>query len=251
MIQNGTMNERLKRARISAGYRTASDAINRFGWRGSTYRAHENGQNHFDAQTATNYARAYGVNAGWLLTGDGAMSAKAKLSRRAELVQTNGDGPDGHEKGSNIPVLGVAAAGVWMEDEVRRMTNGSGRTHPFPADPRFPVEAQFDLVVEGTSINRFAQPGDHIRCVDVEAAGIDVEDGDLVIVERTRGNSLKETSARRVRRSGEHYEFWPDSSDPLWQTPVIVKDGHSQENENVRVIGLVIWKFRDACDRDA
>lgn len=83
-MKNETMNERLKRARLAAGFRTASDAISRFGWRGSTYRAHENGQNHFDAETAGTYARAYGVSAGWLLTGDGIPGGKASVSRRVD-----------------------------------------------------------------------------------------------------------------------------------------------------------------------
>lgn len=66
-----TMSDRLKKARVSAGFYKASDAINKFGWKASTYRAHESRQNQFDATTALSYARAYGVNAGWLLTGEG------------------------------------------------------------------------------------------------------------------------------------------------------------------------------------
>ena len=60
-----TMSDRLKKARVSAGFYKASDAINKFGWKASTYRAHESRQNQFDATTALSYARAYGVNAGW------------------------------------------------------------------------------------------------------------------------------------------------------------------------------------------
>lgn len=65
------MAERLRRAREKAGYRTATDAINKLKWPSSAYRAHENGQNNFRADTAEQYAEAYGVSAAWLLLGDG------------------------------------------------------------------------------------------------------------------------------------------------------------------------------------
>jgi len=64
------MNKRLVNARIAAGFATATDAIAYCGWRSSTYRAHENGQNNFGLESAAEYAKAYGVSAAWLLLGD-------------------------------------------------------------------------------------------------------------------------------------------------------------------------------------
>ena len=64
------MNKRLRDARITAGFATATDAIEYCGWKGSTYRAHENGQNNFNVEYATIYGRAYGVSAAWLLMGE-------------------------------------------------------------------------------------------------------------------------------------------------------------------------------------
>jgi hypothetical protein len=61
--------KRLLRARRDAGFRTASDAIRRFGWTGSTYRAHENGQNSYKGEAVT-YAKAYRTTAGFLLYGE-------------------------------------------------------------------------------------------------------------------------------------------------------------------------------------
>ena len=63
------MHSRLRKARKQAGYNTATDAIKACGWRNSTYRAHENGQNNFSVEDAENYAKAYGVTAAWLLLG--------------------------------------------------------------------------------------------------------------------------------------------------------------------------------------
>lgn len=65
------MNDRLKSARKSAGFPTATSAIDHFHWSSSTYRAHENGQNNFKVEDATKYGKAYGVSAAWLLTGEG------------------------------------------------------------------------------------------------------------------------------------------------------------------------------------
>jgi transcriptional regulator with XRE-family HTH domain len=66
-----TMGKRLKWAREQAGFRSASAAAKRQHWKNSTYLAHENGQNDFDAETAERYGAAFNVDPGWLLTGRG------------------------------------------------------------------------------------------------------------------------------------------------------------------------------------
>ena len=71
MAKASTMNERLKEARKKAGYRTATAAIDAFGWSSSTYRAHENGQNGFKVDEAKLYGEAYRVSPSWLLLGEG------------------------------------------------------------------------------------------------------------------------------------------------------------------------------------
>jgi hypothetical protein len=38
----------LKKARIVAGYKTATDAIHKFGWKASVYKAHESGSLEYD-----------------------------------------------------------------------------------------------------------------------------------------------------------------------------------------------------------
>src|ERR1700679_3947958 len=61
---------RLRAAREAAGFKSASDAAQKFRWRASTYMAHENGQNGIRApEPALTYARVYGVDLTWLLTG--------------------------------------------------------------------------------------------------------------------------------------------------------------------------------------
>lgn len=80
------MNERLRNARIAAGFVSATDAIDYCKWKGSTYRAHENGQNNFNVEYATRYGKAYGVSASWLLLGEvseGEIFSKKQLPKNS------------------------------------------------------------------------------------------------------------------------------------------------------------------------
>lgn len=63
------MSKRLRQSRIASGYRSASSAANAFGWKVSTYIAHENGQNEYDTKTAEIYAKAFKTTPEWLLLG--------------------------------------------------------------------------------------------------------------------------------------------------------------------------------------
>ena len=85
-IKKNEMNNRLREARIAAGFATATDAIEYCGWRGSTYRAHENGQNNFNAEYATLYAKAYGVSAAWLLIGEENNGELKKKEKNKKII---------------------------------------------------------------------------------------------------------------------------------------------------------------------
>lgn len=62
--------ERLRDARITAGFRSARQAAIKFGWIGSTYGSHENGQSGLKIEQAIIYGEAFGVNPQWLVFGD-------------------------------------------------------------------------------------------------------------------------------------------------------------------------------------
>lgn len=72
------MSDRLKSARVSAGFATATAAIEHHHWKASNYRDHESGKNSFNQKEAEVYARAYNVSAQWLLSGDKAISMEPK-----------------------------------------------------------------------------------------------------------------------------------------------------------------------------
>lgn len=63
--------DRLKRARESAGLKSARKAAAANNWNYETYRAHENGRNGFEVDVGRTYAERYHVDVAWLMTGDG------------------------------------------------------------------------------------------------------------------------------------------------------------------------------------
>lgn len=67
-----TSGERLRRARERAGFRSATQAAKRFGWKVTTYMSHENGQTDVPPKRAPVYARAFKIPGGapYLLYGD-------------------------------------------------------------------------------------------------------------------------------------------------------------------------------------
>jgi SOS-response transcriptional repressor LexA len=66
---------RLQQARLNAGFKEAKEAANAHGWNYQTYKSHESGGRRFRLETALEYARAFDVTAGWLLTGEGDIPA--------------------------------------------------------------------------------------------------------------------------------------------------------------------------------
>ena len=79
------MNVRLRKARLEAGFESATAALETFKWKSSTYRAHENGQNNFNVYYAEQYAKAYGVTAAWLLIGDDTDVSPTTTSRNKKI----------------------------------------------------------------------------------------------------------------------------------------------------------------------
>lgn len=149
--------------------------------------------------------------------------------------------------GAKIMVLGEVGAGIWREVGHPERFEGIKEESPFPPDPNYAADAQFDLIVCGNSINRFARDGERLRCVDIGKAGIDVDNDDLVIVERRKDSGqLIETTAKRIRRRGAMVELWPDSDDPAWQEPLRIDTRKTTEHEEATIIALVLYAYNPA-----
>ena len=101
--------ERLRQARIKAGYRFASDAANALGIVASTYRAHENGQNEFEFAEAKIYARKFNVDPVWLMGGvpDVRIGISIPIPKPTEIEPPNAGPPNKVVgQGKKIPVFG-------------------------------------------------------------------------------------------------------------------------------------------------
>lgn len=110
-----TMGDRLKDARCAAGFSSARKAAERHGWKISTYSAHENGQNQYGEGEAKTYSRAFKVNSGWLLTGEGERDRKGvSRVRIAKAVGYIGAGAEvtpfnDHETGDGLEEAEIPA----------------------------------------------------------------------------------------------------------------------------------------------
>jgi SOS-response transcriptional repressor LexA len=221
-VAMGTRGERLKRARQDAGFRYAADAARALGIPYPTYAGHENGSRKFEADEASVYARKFKVSVEWLLTG------------KAGNVLTNVTAPL-----ATINVIGTIRAGLWQDVDV----GDSGVYDTAPAAPNVPPEWQYAFRVEGTSLNKIANPGDILICLDAIKSRYDMQDGDLVVVERSRySGQMVERTAKRIRRSAAGFELWPGSTDPAFQTPIVI-DG-KENGDEVSVIAKVLWILR-------
>jgi hypothetical protein len=78
--------ERLRIARLRAGYETGKDAAIALGVPVSTYLGHENGSRGYTAKSAAFYARRYKVAEQWLLWGVGKAPGTDDTSVSAEIV---------------------------------------------------------------------------------------------------------------------------------------------------------------------
>jgi SOS-response transcriptional repressor LexA len=148
-----------------------------------------------------------------------------------------------------MPVRGEVAAGLWHE--VDGITDANAfESVPIALDPRYPKEAQYGLIVKGTSVNKVANPGDVLLCLDLALTGIDPRPGDMVIVERRRFQGReREVTAKRMRREGKLILLIPDSTDPAWQDATAINAKKPSEDIDVAVIAIVSGVWRPIRDR--
>jgi transcriptional regulator with XRE-family HTH domain len=65
-----TPGDRLRQARLMAGFRSAAKAAEALGVSASVIRSHENGQRGISPEQAQGYAEAFDIDAAWLLYGE-------------------------------------------------------------------------------------------------------------------------------------------------------------------------------------
>lgn len=222
--------KRLEEARIARGFKTAKAACDYFGWNYVSYSQHESGQRGL-SRIADRYAAGYRVGEGWLLTGEG-------------------KGPDGEASGGltmttapigAVAVTGKVAANNWIS--VDEMDFSYDDIEYVPSVTGYPVSMQFAVKVDGNCLNKKADHGDILVCLNIIKANVEAEPEDLVIVERSRyDGQMIERTAKRIRQTANGYELWPESNDPAHQLPIPLDD--TQPGETIQIIGKVLWILR-------
>ena len=107
--------DRLKQARLAAGFSSAQAASRGMGLTAATYAHHENGTRGLRAEVARRYAAFFRVSLDWLLTGRGQMRPP-RQTQVANVVRIPVDGLVG--AGAAVEQIGAAdrvEAGEWAE----------------------------------------------------------------------------------------------------------------------------------------
>lgn len=177
------------------------------------------------------------------------------LGKLADALQTTPSELMGREMGEStirpvaakvggVKVLGRVAANTWYtvddeaavdleDDDVERIPSVSG----------YPVEWQFGMIVEGNCLNKVANDGDRLVCLDLIKSQVNIDEGDLVIIERRKFDGMmRQITAKRVKRTSAGFELWPESTDPAHQEPIVLKD--VPDGEDIRVWAKVLWVLR-------
>lgn len=183
-------------------------------------------------------AEALEVNLDWLKHSRGPkqrVPGQQGSFRGASLSSAEGPVP--------IPTRGEVAAGQWLdldaEQDYRQL-----QQHPITADPSYPTQAQYGLIVRGTSMNRVAAEGTVLHCLDLGIAAVEPINDDIVIVERRRADGQqREVTAKRIRRDGDTIILAPDSTEPKWK-PIRFKTTKPPEDVTVSVVALVIGFYQ-------
>jgi SOS-response transcriptional repressor LexA len=216
---------RLKQARIDAGFESAADAARAFGWPEPAYRHHENGTRGYGADAAKKYGRAFKVKPGWLLA----------LERVAKDAQAKAQTEDA------LIVNGSVEAGAWRSSEHwndERAFVIEGMPSPIPDAERFGLE------VVGNSMDLFYEPGTVLDCISIFKNGAPPKTGDHVIVECIRPDGLRELTVKEYREEGEKMLLVPRSKSPKYEPmeyhgPDVDHHGDSE----TRIIAYVITAY--------
>lgn len=208
--------DRLRKARLDAGFDQPIDAARFFGWNIHTYKSHENGIRGLKLHTARKYAKAFHTSASYLLTGDSPPEPK-------------------HKDVFPVPILADAAGGVWLENPDSQ--SDSMEFVPVVPDPRFVKQAQYARKVRGNSVSRRIRDGEFAIIVKLDSYPGAIPYGALVDVQRERAglieHSIKVFQGNRLMT---------DSTELAEQTAIPLDSG--EEDCTVTILGVVIAAHR-------
>lgn len=216
-----TVGERLKNARIAAGFATAADAARALPEHPQNVRDHEADRRRPSPEKAAKYARLYKVPVSQILFGKG----EAPESD----VTTN-------DNVRMVGIVGEIRAGVFAEVP----DNEPDPWEMVPvALPEYARAQLYALYVVGRSMDRHYPDGSVVIVCPTAEAG--VREGDHVVVRRWKGG-LAETTLKEVAVDNDGVALWPRSSDPAYQSPLRL-DARRDADEGPEIIGVVVGSF--------
>lgn len=143
-----------------------------------------------------------------------------------------------------LPVKYRVRAGAWVEMDASAQVLPAA-AQPVSPDERYVQWPQWLELVEGDSIDLLIKSGSFAHVVDAIEMGYAARDGDLVVVERRRDDgALRERTIKQVAMVGRRIELWPRSTNPQWQSPLIISAGvRAAEDVEVEIVGLVVGAY--------
>lgn len=241
-----TIASRVKHARTSAKL-TQSKLGELIGISGKAISQWENGKTEPTNENLRLVYRFTGFRTEWLETGRG---PSRQPDRPQDLMYNPQPEPiEDFAKPVNFAlkmamVGGIVAAGTWMEAEIY---DDEQPFDPVPCDTQaFPNAPQIAYKISGNSCDQLGVfNGNIVLAVAYEHLNQAPQTGHIVIVERKR-HGLIERTCKQVEIKPDRWELWPRSSDPRWQTPIVIHPGNGdgERDEQVEIVARVIAVHR-------
>jgi SOS-response transcriptional repressor LexA len=213
--------DRLKRARVDAGFETATDAaaklrqINK-----NTLLSNENGNRAISRKMAQTYADAFNTTAGWILYGENSATTMPVKQIRVE---------------------GVSQAGMFRDISLIEDDEHERKTIPAPVNPKYAHVHQYALLVAGDSMNNKFQDGSFVTCAEWAGLGKELKNGMILHVERVKAGSMIETTIKTyIERDGKRW-LEPDSTNSK-HLPIEINGGLDTE---ILIKGAVIGSYTE------
>lgn len=230
-----TLNERLKQARKEAGFQFAKEAARAFGWNENTYSSHENGNRGFPSSAGEKYAKNFGVDFNWLMTGRGSPKKTGNTSDEFHGIDINTGQPI-REGVRMVTVKGYVQAGHFADNQ--EWPQDRWYTVPVPNDPEFQNVNLYGAETKGPSMNKRYSEGSIVVFTSIYETEEEVVPGRRYIVEKIDGAEYEKTVKTLHQDKDGRNWLLPESTDPLFQEPYELKENGEQE---VRVVGRVVW----------
>lgn len=140
------------------------------------------------------------------------------------------------------PVGGTVAAGLWIAEDYVDATV----YEPIPIVlHRYATVPQTAWKVAGPSMDLVRIfDGDYVITVPYWVARSSIQDNDIVVVERREAHRYERT-CKQIVVQADHYELWPRSTHPAFQSPLILprrREASTDSEETIEIIGLVIGR---------